>query len=359
MRTIQVDLGRRAYPIHIGKGLLDDRSLFDSATAAQQILIVSNEKVAPLYLDRVRRALGERKVATVILPDGEKHKTLETFGQIIDALVGERFHRDACLVALGGGVVGDVAGFAAASYQRGIDFLQIPTTLLAQVDSSVGGKTAVNHREAKNMIGAFHQPIAVLTDLATLETLPHRELAAGLAEVIKYGLIEDAGFFDWLDEHLESLLALDASALAFAIGRSCEIKAAVVAEDERERGRRALLNLGHTFGHAIEALAGYGTCLHGEAVAIGTLMAARVSESLGLIAPQERGRIESLYARAGLPTEARGIDADHVLDRMQLDKKTGSSGVRVVLLQGLGRAEVVPAPDTALLRAAVAAQTGS
>lgn len=355
MSTIEVDLGRRSYPIHIGPGLLEDRELIAATVTAKQVLIVSNETIAPLYLRRVEAALAGRELQTVVLPDGEAFKTLETFARIIDALIGARFHRDACLIALGGGVVGDVAGFAAACYQRGIDFVQIPTTLLAQVDSAVGGKTAVNHPEAKNMIGAFHQPIAVLTDIGTLGTLPERELKAGLAEVIKYGLIEDADFFVWLEAHIDDLLALDAAALTFAIGRSCEIKATIVAEDELERGRRALLNLGHTFGHALEAIGGYGRWLHGEAVAIGTQMAARVSMALDHLDAGERARIERLFERAGLPTRAEGVTVDAVLDRMQLDKKAGAGGLRIVLLERLGRASVVAAPDAAILRTAIAA----
>lgn len=356
MKTIEVDLGRRSYPIHIGTGLLDDSGLLASAVKARQVLIVSNDIVAPLYLERVASALGDRELESVILPDGEEHKTLESFARVIDALVAARFHRDACLIALGGGVVGDIAGFAAACYQRGIDYVQIPTTLLAQVDSSVGGKTAVNHPLAKNMIGAFHQPIAVLSDLGTLDSLPERELIAGLAEVIKYGLIRDAEFLDWLDANVERLRAVDADALGFAVGRSCEIKAAIVAEDERERGVRALLNLGHTFGHAIEAIGGYGEHLHGEAVAIGTHMAARVSLALGWLDADAIARIESLYRRAGLPAKASHVTVDAILDRFALDKKAGARGIRLVLLEALGRARIVPAPDAGLLRTAIAAQ---
>jgi 3-dehydroquinate synthase len=247
--TIVVALGERSYPIHIGPELLADTALY--GLTAKQVLIVTNEVVAPLYLQRVQTALRGRDVDTVVLPDGERHKTLATFTTVIDRLIDGRFHRDCCLVALGGGVIGDLTGYVAASYQRGVDFVQIPTTLLAQVDSSVGGKTAVNHPRAKNMIGAFHQPIAVVADTVTLRSLPPRELAAGLAEVIKYGIIVDAAFFAWLESHIDDLRRLDAASLTYAIRRSCEIKAAIVAEDEREQGRRALLNLGHTFGHAL------------------------------------------------------------------------------------------------------------
>jgi 3-dehydroquinate synthase len=356
VKNLQVRLGERSYPIHIGAGLLADAELVTRAVDAEQTLIVTNDVVAPLYLEPLRRALGSRHIETLVLPDGEQHKTLATFERIIDRLIAARFHRDACIVALGGGVVGDVAGFAAASYQRGIPFVQVPTTLLAQVDSSVGGKTAVNHPAAKNMIGAFHQPAAVLTDTDTLRTLPRRELSAGLAEVVKYGLILDSTLFEWLESHMDDLLALDADAVAHAIARSCEIKAHVVAEDERERGNRALLNLGHTFGHALEALGGYERWLHGEAVAIGTVLAARTSEALGWIGAKECSRIEALLQRAGLPTRAPGVDVDALLERMALDKKAGRKGLKLVLLEGLGRGVVTPAPDAALLRRVTAAE---
>jgi 3-dehydroquinate synthase len=355
--SLTVALGARSYPIHIGPGLIADSALYP--TAAKQILIVSNEIVAPLYLEAVRAALGHRDVQSVVLPDGERHKTLATFASILDRLVDSRFHRDCCLVALGGGVVGDVTGYAAASFQRGVDFVQVPTTLLAQVDSSVGGKTAVNHPRAKNMIGAFHQPIAVLADTDTLKTLPARELSAGLAEVIKYGVIVDADFFAWLESAMPKLRALDAAALAYAIRRSCEIKAAVVAEDERELGVRALLNLGHTFGHALEAIGGYERWLHGEAVALGIALAARTSAALEWIGAAECERIEALLASAGLPVTARGVDPDQVLDRMQLDKKADHKGVKLILIERLGSAVVVPAPDRSLLRAVIAAATRS
>jgi 3-dehydroquinate synthase len=353
VESLDVALGARSYPIHIGPGLIGDSALY--STAARQILIVSNEVVAPLYLDAVRAALGDRDVQTLILPDGERYKTLATFASIIDRLVDSRFHRDCCLLALGGGVVGDITGYAAASFQRGVDFVQIPTTLLAQVDSSVGGKTAVNHPRAKNMIGAFHQPRAVLADTATLQTLPPRELAAGLAEVIKYGVIVDAKFFAWLEGAMPKLRALDPAALAQAIRRSCEIKAAIVAEDEREQGRRALLNLGHTFGHALEALGGYERWLHGEAVALGIVLAARTSAALGLIGAADCERIEALLASAGLAVAARGVDPERVLDRMQLDKKADRKGVKLILVEKLGRAVVAPAPDRTVLSAVIAA----
>ena len=355
MKRLQVDLGDRSYPIYIGSGLVGDADLLRDSVRAHQVLIVTNEVVAPLYLEPLREALGRRAVEVLILPDGERHKTLATFASIIDRLVGARFHRDACLVALGGGVVGDVTGFAAASYQRGVDFVQIPTTLLAQVDSSVGGKTAVNHPEAKNMIGAFYQPTAVLADIDTLATLPPRELAAGLAEVVKYGLILDRALFEWLEAHVEPLRRLDAECLVHAVARSCEIKAGVVAEDERERGKRALLNLGHTFGHALEALGGYRRWLHGEAVAIGMVLAARTSAALGWLPASDCERLESLLARAGLPTGAREVDADALLERMQLDKKAGREGMKLVLLRGIGHGVVAPAPPQSLLRGVAAA----
>jgi 3-dehydroquinate synthase len=350
---VDVQLGARSYPIRIGAGLLSDPSVLAGLVAARQVMIVTNEVVAPHYLDTVRAALDGREIGVVVLPDGERHKTLASFALILDRLVNAGFHRDACIVALGGGVVGDVAGFAAASYQRGIDFVQVPTTVLAQVDSSVGGKTAVNHALAKNMIGAFHQPVGVIADTRTLRTLPRRELTAGLAEVVKYGLIQDVEFLGWLESHVDALLALDDAALEHAIARSCEIKAGIVAEDEHERGRRALLNFGHTFGHALEALGRYETWLHGEAVAIGMLMAARVSAALGSISDSDCERIAGLLERVGLPVRASGIRADDVLAKMQLDKKVDRHGLRIILLERLGRAAVVRAPDAAIVRAAV------
>jgi 3-dehydroquinate synthase len=349
VETIVVALGERSYPIHIGPGLLADPALY--GISAEQVLIVTNEVVAPLYLERVRAALARHVLDAVVLPDGERHKTLATFTGLIDRLVDGRFHRDCCLVALGGGVVGDLTGYAAASYQRGVDFVQIPTTLLAQVDSSVGGKTAVNHPRGKNMIGAFHQPITVLADTDTLRTLPPRELAAGLAEVIKYGVIVDAEFFAWLERHIEALRSLDSAALTHAIRRSCEIKAGIVAEDEREHGRRALLNLGHTFGHALEAVGDYERWLHGEAVAIGIALAARTSAALGRLPVRDCERIETLLARAGLPTNATGVDDAEVLDLMRGDKKADRAGLKLVLIDALGEAVIARAPDEGTLRA--------
>ena len=355
METIEVKLADRSYPIHIGAGLLANADLLKQSIAAEQILVISNEIVAPLYLGRLASVFGRRNLHKHILPDGERHKTLGSFAAILDTLIEAGFHRDACIVALGGGVVGDIAGYAAASYQRGIDFVQVPTTLLAQVDSSVGGKTAVNHPRAKNMIGAFYQPRAVLTDTDTLGTLPPRELAAGLAEVIKYGLIVDAGFFGWLEEHVDALLALDRAALTHAIRRSCEIKAEIVAEDEHERGRRALLNLGHTFGHALESLGGYTRWLHGEAVAIGMALAARTSCALGWVAEADCERIEALLRRAGLPVATGDFTPEAVLERMQLDKKAGRDGLKLILLEAIGRGVVRAAPDSSVLRQVLAA----
>lgn len=359
MIQIEVQLGQRSYPITIGPGLLNDSALLADAVPAKQLLVISNETVAPLYLERVERAFGSRQLQSLVLPDGEQFKTIETFNRVIDTLIAGSFHRDACIIALGGGVIGDLAGFAAACYQRGIDFLQLPTTLLAQVDSSVGGKTAVNHPNAKNMIGAFHQPIAVIADTDTLTTLPQRELAAGMAEVIKYGLIEDAGFFAWLEANMDGLLQLDGERLSQAIARCCELKAQVVAEDEQERGRRALLNLGHTFGHAIEALAGYGSLLHGEAVAIGMLMAADASVSLGRMSAADTARIESLLERAGLPVAVADLGVDAIFDRMQLDKKAGATGLKLILLNRIGEAVVEAAPADDIVRQAIAGRISS
>ena len=352
METIVVELGSRSYPIHIGPDLIAKPDLY--GLEAKQVLIVTNDVVAPLYLKAVQTALRGRELTTVVVPDGERHKTLATFTTVLDRLVDARFHRDCCLVALGGGVVGDLTGYAAASYQRGVDFVQVPTTLLAQVDSSVGGKTAVNHPRAKNMIGSFHQPIAVVADLSTLRTLPPRELGAGLAEIVKYGVIVDAPFFAWLEEHVDELRRLDSAALTHAIRRSCEIKAAIVAEDEREQGRRALLNLGHTFGHALESIGNYERWLHGEAVAIGIVLAARTSAALGLVAPRDCDRIERLLHRAGLPTKATGVDAAGLIEHMRGDKKADREGLRLILIRALGEAVVTRAPAEDTLRAVLA-----
>jgi len=340
MERLSIELAERSYPILVGPGLLGSAAVLDEAVRARDVLVVTNDTVAPLYLEQLRRGLAGRRVGQVVLPDGERHKTLDTLARVLDALVEHRMNRDACIAALGGGVVGDMAGFAAACYQRGVDYVQFPTTLLAQVDSSVGGKTGVNHPGGKNLIGAFHQPRAVVSDTGTLATLPARELRAGLAEVIKAALVADRGFLDWIEANLEALLALEPDAVARAIRRSCEIKAAIVAEDEREHGRRALLNLGHTFGHAIEAAAGYGEWLHGEAVAAGLVMAADLSHRLGWIAAADVARVTSLLARAGLPVVAPPIGAGRALALMGLDKKVLAGRIRLVLLRRLGEGVV-------------------
>ena len=358
MDTVQVSLGERSYPIHIGPGLIDDGELLRSCIPARQVMIVTNEIVAPLYLGRLERALNAQH--SLVLPDGEEQKNLATLGAVIDRLVAEGFRRDACLVALGGGVIGDLTGFTAACYQRGIPFVQIPTTLLAQVDASVGGKTAVNHPQAKNMIGAFHQPIAVLADTDTLASLPEREFSAGMAEVIKHGLILDESFLLWLEENMEAILDHDAGALAYIVRRSCEIKAAIVAEDELEQGRRALLNLGHTFGHALESLGAYKDWLHGEAVAVGITMAAWTSKELGMIDAADCRRVETVLSRARLPiTPGAGIDADAVLRIMNLDKKAVAAGLKMILLERLGGAVLTSAPDSALLRRVIDARAAA
>jgi 3-dehydroquinate synthase len=340
VQTLQVDVGHARYPITIGSGLLSDQSWLRNQIPAGDLMVVSNSTVAELYLARLAAGFPGRRIAECILPDGEQYKTLQTVGTVLDALVDHKLNRDAIVLALGGGVIGDIAGFSASCYQRGVRYIQIPTTLLAQVDSSVGGKTGVNHRAGKNLIGAFHQPSAVIADTDTLATLPDREYAAGLAEVIKYGCIWDTGLFDWLDQNLSTLKARGSEALTHAIARSCEIKAMVVAKDERENGLRAILNFGHTFGHAIEAATNYHTYLHGEAVAIGMLMAADMSRRLGLIDGAVQERIRSILTRAGLPTTAPRIGAARALELMRMDKKVLAGTVRLVLLEELGRAVV-------------------
>ncbi len=337
-QTLTIDLGERSYPIVIASGLLAARDRIDEVLRARDVLVVSNETVAPLWLAPLRAALAGRRVGECILPDGEEHKTLDTMARVLDALVEARMHRDCAVVALGGGVVGDIAGFAAACYQRGVDYVQVPTTLLAQVDSSVGGKTGVNHPGGKNLIGAFHQPVAVLADTDTLSTLPERELRAGLAEVIKYGLIRDADFFAWLEDHLDELLARDPVALVQAIRVCCACKAEIVACDEHERGERALLNLGHTFGHAIETAAGYGSWLHGEAVGAGIAMAAEMSARLGWLGRGDVGRVRALLGRAGLPADPPRLGRERALEIMRMDKKVASGRIRLVLLEAIGRA---------------------
>lgn len=343
IHTLNVDLGERSYPIYIGDGLLQDQQLLASHIQASQVVLVSNETVSPLYLEQVRQALGERALVTdVILPDGESYKTLDTLGSIFDAVMAQNHNRTTTFIAVGGGVVGDITGFAAASYQRGVHFIQVPTTLLAQVDSSVGGKTAVNHPLGKNMIGAFYQPQAVIIDIATLKTLPEREYAAGLAEVVKYGLISDAVFYRWLQENLSALKAKDESVLAQAVRRSCEIKAEVVAQDEREGGVRAILNLGHTFGHAIETAQGYGTWLHGEAVSAGMVLALRLSAARGQISEEEVGQGVALLAACGLPTAPpESMRAADFLALMARDKKVIDGRLRLILLREIGAADIV------------------
>lgn len=341
MQTLTVDLGVRSYPIHIGQGLLHHPGLVTGQIRGRQVMVVTNTTIAPLYLDTVTGMFGALDVESVELPDGEQYKNLDTLNTIFDALLQNRFNRDCTLVALGGGVVGDITGFAAACYQRGVAFVQLPTTLLAQVDSSVGGKTGVNHALGKNMIGAFHQPSCVLIDTDTLDTLDERQFAAGLAEVIKYGLIRDAGFFIWLEEHIERLRLRDKEALEYAIERSCRIKAEIVAADERESGQRALLNLGHSFGHAIETGTGYGTWLHGEAVATGMLMAADLSARHRWLPATDVERIATLLQRAGLPTcPPETMDAARFDQLMAVDKKVIDGQLRLVLLQAIGKAVV-------------------
>jgi len=341
VKTLQVALGSRSYPIHVGERLLGRTDLLTPHVAGSQVLLVTNETVGPLYAERLEGALAGYELRRVVLPDGEQYKTMRYLERIFDALVEGGFARDCTVVALGGGVVGDMAGFAAACYQRGVAHIQVPTTLLAQVDSSVGGKTAVNHPLAKNMIGAFHQPSCVLADTTTLATLPARELHAGLAEVVKYGLVRDAGFFDWLETNLEGLLERDPERLAHAILRSCRIKAEVVSADEREGGVRALLNLGHTFGHAIETGVGYGQWLHGEAVAAGICLAAHLSARLGKLAAADAARIERLLGAAELPVRApASLGVERMLELMAVDKKVKGGQLHLVLLDGIGKGEV-------------------
>ena len=361
MQTLNVDLGDRSYPIHIGPGLLDQASLVLPHLARKRVVIVTNTTVGPLYLERLSTALrgGGVTVESVMLPDGEAYKNWETLHLIFDALLDQRAERKTTLVALGGGVIGDLAGFAAACYQRGMPFIQVPTTLLAQVDSSVGGKTGINHPLGKNMIGAFWQPQLVLADTDTLNTLPDRELSAGLAEVIKYGLIRDLPFFEWLEQNMERLVARDAEALIHAIGRSCRNKAEVVAADEREAGVRALLNLGHTFGHAIEAGMGYGFWLHGEAVAAGTLLAADLSRRMGLIGAAEVDRIATLMRRAGLPIAAPDLGEARYMEHMAVDKKVEAGRIRFVLLRRIGEAFVTADYPAGALRETLTQAVGT
>ncbi|ODV42588.1 3-dehydroquinate synthase [Cupriavidus sp. UYMMa02A] len=350
MITLQVDLGERSYPIHIGSGLLGNAELLRPHVRGQHAVIVTNETVGPLYAARVEanlKALG-KTVRVVTLPDGEAFKQWETLNLIFDALLSAGADRKTTLVALGGGVVGDMTGFAAACYMRGVPFVQVPTTLLSQVDSSVGGKTGINHPLGKNMIGAFHQPNAVIADIDTLRTLPPRELAAGMAEVIKHGAIADAEYFAWIERNIAALNSCDPDLMALAVQRSCEIKAGVVAQDEREGGLRAILNFGHTFGHAIEAGMGYGEWLHGEAVGCGMVMAADLSHRLGFIDTETRARIRELTRAAMLPVVAPELGADRYIELMKVDKKAEAGSIKFILLKKLGEAFITTVPDTDL-----------
>lgn len=356
MQTLTVDLGDRAYPIHIGAQLLGRADLIVPYLAGKQVCIVTNTTIAPLYLERVKNALHGVQVDEVILPDGEQYKTLAQMNAIFDVLLQKRHNRSTTLIALGGGVIGDMTGFAAACYQRGVDFIQIPTTLLAQVDSSVGGKTGVNHPLGKNMIGAFHQPRCVIADIDVLNTLPPREFSAGVAEVIKYGLICDAEFYAWLQQNIDGLMARDPELLRAAVYRSCANKAKVVAADEREGGLRAILNLGHTFGHAIETAQGYGEWLHGEAVAVGMLMAADFSARLGWIDKNAVDVLRDLLARAKLPLRPpQGMTVEQFLALMAVDKKVLDGQLRLVLLKAIGAAIVTSDFPLSELKACIAA----
>lgn len=341
MKTLTVELGERSYPIFIGQGLLGQAELVKPYVTGTQVLIVSNTTVAPLYLEKAKQAFSEYDVKTVILPDGEQYKNLDVLNQIFDVAIENRFDRKCTFVALGGGVIGDMTGFAAASYQRGVNFIQIPTTLLSQVDSSVGGKTGVNHPKGKNMIGAFHQPECVVIDTDTLNTLEDRELSAGLAEVIKYGLIVDYPFFEWLEQNLPGLLARDPVILAEAIKRSCQNKATIVAKDEKEAGLRALFNLGHTFGHAIEAGMGYGNWLHGEGVSAGMMQAVYLSKLMGDLTQTDQERIAVILQSAHLPVmPPKEMSVQQFLDLMAGDKKVQAGQIRLVLLKAIGQAYV-------------------
>jgi 3-dehydroquinate synthase len=349
---VDIDLGDRRYPIAIGHGLLDHPAAWAGLPSAAQAVVVTNDTVAPLYLARLQRALASvyGQVHAVVLPDGEAYKDWASLQRVFDALLGHACDRKTVLFALGGGVIGDMTGFAAACYMRGVPFVQVPTTLLAQVDSSVGGKTAINHPLGKNMIGAFYQPLRVVCDLDTLDTLPPREFSAGLAEVIKYGPIYDLAFWRWIDDHIDDLMARDPEAVAYAVRRSCEIKAEVVAQDERESGLRAILNFGHTFGHAIEAGMGYGAWLHGEAVGCGMVMAARLSQRLGCLSAERVEALRGLIERAGLPVVGPRLGAGQAnaaayLQHMRVDKKAEAGAIRFVLVDDSGRAHLRPAPD--------------
>lgn len=356
MQTLSVDLGERAYPIHIGQSLLSQADLLLPHLKRKQVAVVTNTTVAPLYLEKLTAPLQAAGVSVlpIVLPDGEQFKNSETLNLIYDALLEHRCERNTTLIALGGGVIGDMTGYAAATFLRGVPFIQVPTTLLSQVDSSVGGKTGINHPRGKNMIGAFYQPQVVLADTETLNTLPDRELSAGLAEIIKYGLIRDLAFFEWLEANMPRLVARDSEALAYAIYRSCENKAEVVAADERESGERALLNLGHTFGHAIENGMGYGVWLHGEGVAAGTMLAADMSRRLGWLSEADVERAERLFKAANLPIVPPALGVETYLDLMGLDKKVADGKIRLILLQGIGKAVMTGDYPPAVLRETLA-----
>lgn len=356
MQTLKVELADRSYPIHIGRNLLANADLILPHLKRKHVAIVTNTTVAPLYLDQLSQTLQVAGVSVIpiVLPDGEAYKNSETLNKIYDVLLQHRCERSTTLIALGGGVIGDLTGYAAATYLRGVPFIQIPTTLLSQVDSSVGGKTGINHPLGKNMIGAFYQPQVVLADIDTLKTLPPREFSAGMAEVIKYGLIRDAAFFNWLEAHIEPLMALEENALSEAIYRSCHNKAEVVARDEHEAGERALLNLGHTFGHAIENAMGYGVWLHGEAVAAGTMLAADLSQRMGWLNADEVARMHALLTKARLPLDAPKLGVDKYLELMQMDKKVADGKIRLVLQQGIGKSVITSDYDAEKLRATLA-----
>jgi len=359
MQTLKVELANRSYPIYIGRSLISNVDLILPHLKRKHVAIVTNTTVAPLYLETLSNALQAASVTVIpiILPDGEAYKNSETLNLIYDALLQNRCERSTTLIALGGGVIGDLTGYAAATYLRGVPFIQIPTTLLSQVDSSVGGKTGINHPLGKNMIGAFYQPQLVLADIDTLQTLPAREFSAGMAEVIKYGLIRDAEFFDWLEVHIEQLMALDEQAITEAIYRSCKNKADVVARDEHETGERALLNLGHTFGHAIENAMGYGVWLHGEAVGAGTMMAADLSQRMGWLTVDEVKRIRQLLTAAKLPLDAPKLGVEKYLDLMQLDKKVADGKIRLVLQQAIGQSVITSDYDAEKLKETLSLST--
>jgi len=355
MESLRLELGSRSYPIHLGAGIIGDAALYAPYLGGGSVAVVTNEVVAPLYLAKLRQALPQARITDIVVPDGEQAKGWQTLERVFEALLKARLGRDGLIIALGGGVVGDLAGFAAAVFQRGVSYVQVPTTLLAQVDSSVGGKTAINHALGKNMIGAFHQPRAVIADVAALDTLPERELRAGLAEVIKHGFALDAALVEWLEANIEKLLQREKQALVHAVRRSCELKARIVAEDERETGARALLNFGHTFGHAIETGTGYGEWLHGEAVAAGMVMAAELSQLMGHLNKTEVTRLRALLGRAGLPVTGPALAPERLLELMAVDKKAAKGRTRFVVLEAVGRAALRSDVDERLVRQAVVA----